>query len=87
MKKGIRHLVRLAVLAAIFAALWFVRFRGVTHERIYDVVVEESADVKTRVDLRYSALDRKLDRIESKLDRLLELADRPLPDNLRRIEP
>ena len=86
MKKGIRHLVRLAVLAAIFAALWFVRFRGVTHERIYDAVVEESADVKTRVDMRYSALDRKLDRIESKLDRLLELADRPLPDNLQKVD-
>ena len=87
MKRWIRRLAALAVLAAIFAALWFVRFRGVTHERIYDAVVAESAGVQTRIDLRYSALDGKLDRIESKLDRLLELADRPLPDNLRRIEP
>ena len=87
MKKRINLLAGLAALAAIFAALWLVRFRGVTHERIYDAVVAESADVKTQIDVRSSAIDRKLERIESKLDRLLELADRPLPDNLRRIEP
>lgn len=86
MKKAVKRLVALVVLLAIFAALWFIRFRGVTHEQIYDVVVTESTGIQERIDLRAAALDQKLDRIEAKLDRLLDLADRPLPDNLQKID-
>ena len=85
-KKCLRRIGYLAALALLLAAIWFIRFRGVTHEQIYDVVVAESATVQDRIDLRYSALDRKLDRIESKLDRLLDLADRPLPDDMRKVD-
>ena len=86
MKKAVKRLVALVVLLAIFAALWFIRFRGVTHEQIYDVVVAESTGIQERIDLRSAALDQKLDRIEAKLDRLLDLADRPLPDNLQKVD-
>ena len=86
MNKVFKRLVALVVLLAIFAALWFIRFRGVTHEQIYDVVVAESTGIQERIDLRSAALDQKLDRIEAKLDRLLDLADRPLPDNLQKVD-
>ena len=86
MKKAVKRLVALVVLLAIFAALWFIRFRGVTHEQIYDVVVAESTGIQDRIDLRAAALDQKLDRIEAKLARLLGLADRPLPDNLQKVD-
>ena len=86
MKKAVKRLGALVVLLAIFAALWFIRFRGVTHEQIYDVVVAESTGIQERIDMRAAALDQKLDRIEAKLDRLLDLADRPLPDNLQKVD-
>ena len=71
------------ILLAILAAALYLRFGGVTHERLYDKVVEESGMIQEKIDDRYRALDRKLDRIEGKLDRILELANRPLPDNLK----
>ena len=71
------------VLLALAAVALYLRFGGVTHERIYDVVVGESDAIQARIDDRCRALDRKLDRIEGKLDRLLEIANRPLPDNLQ----
>lgn len=71
------------VLLALAAVALYLRFGGVTHERIYDAVVGESDAIQARIDDRYRALDRKLDRIEGKLDRLLEIANRPLPDNLQ----
>lgn len=70
------------LLALLLAAL-YLRYGGVTHACIYDAVVGESETIQARLEDRYQALDRKLDRIESKLDRLLQIADRPLPDNLQ----
>ena len=71
------------ILLALAAVALYLRFGGVTHERIYDAVTGESDAIQARIDDRYHALDRKLDRIEGKLDRLLEIANRPLPDNLQ----
>lgn len=82
MKKLIAILVLLLVAAG--AAIWYLKFAGVTHEDIYDAVTAESTKVQSVVDDRYQKLDRKLDRIESKLDRLLEIANRPLPDGMQR---
>ena len=84
MKKLIVILVLLLVLAG--AAIWYLKFAGVTHEDIYDAVTAESTKVQSVVDDRYQKLDRKLDRIESKLDKLLEIANRPLPDGMQRAE-
>ena len=84
MKKLIVILVLLLVVAG--AAIWYLKFAGVTHEDIYDAVTAESTKVQSVVDDRYQKLDRKLDRIESKLDKLLEIANRPLPDGMRRAE-
>ena len=84
MKKLIVILVLLLVAAG--AAIWYLKFAGVTHEDIYDAVTEESTKVQSVVDDRYRKLDQKLDRIESKLDKLLEIANRPLPDGMQRAE-
>ena len=84
MKKLI--VVLILLLIAVAAALWYLKFYGVTHEEIYEAVTEESAKVQSVVDDRYQRLDRKLDRIEGKLDKLLELANRPLPDGMQRAE-
>ena len=84
MKKLI--VVLILLLVALAAALWFLKFYGVTHEDIYEAVTEESAKVQSAVDDRYQRLDRKLDRIESKLDKLLEIANRPLPDGMQKAE-
>ena len=82
MKKLI--VVLILLLIALAAALWYLKFYGVTHEEIYEAVAEESAKVQSVVDDRYQRLDRKLDRIEGKLDKLLEIANRPLPDGMQR---
>ena len=84
MKKLI--VVLILLLIALAAALWYLKFYGVTHEEIYEAVTEESAKVQAVVDDRYQRLDKKLDRIEGKLDRILEIANRPLPDGMRRVE-
>ena len=84
MKKLIVILVLPLIAAA--AAVWYLKFAGVTHEEIYDAVTEESAKVQAVVDDRYQKLDKKLDRIEGKLDKLLEIANRPLPDGMQRAE-
>ena len=84
MKKLI--VVLILLLIALAAALWYLKFYGVTHEEIYEAVTEESAKVQFVVDDRYQRLDRKLDRIEGKLDKLLEIANRPLPDGMRKAE-
>ena len=84
MKKLI--VVLILLLVALAAALWFLKFYGVTHEDIYEAVTEESAKVQSAVDDRYQRLDRKLDRIEGKLDKLLEIANRPLPDGMQKAE-
>ena len=84
MKKLI--VVLILLLIAVAAALWYLKFYGVTHEEIYEAVTEESAKVQSVVDDRYQRLDRKLDRIEDKLDKLLEIANRPLPDGMQRAE-
>ena len=78
--------VLILLLIALAAALWYLKFYGVTHEDIYEAVTEESAKVQSAVDDRYQRLDRKLDRIESKLDKLLEIANRPLPDGMQKAE-
>ena len=84
MKKLMVFLFLLVV--ALGAAVWYLKFAGVTHEEIYEAVTEESAKVQNVVDDRYQKLDKKLDRIEGKLDRLLEIANRPLPDGMQRAE-
>ena len=84
MKKLIVILILLVI--ALGAALWYLKFCGVTHEEIHEAVTEESAMVQSVVDDRYRKLDQKLDRIEGKLDRLLEIANRPLPDGMQRAE-
>ena len=84
MKKLIVILILLSI--ALGAALWYLKFYGVTHEEIPEAVTEESAKVQSVVDDRFQKLDRKLDRIEGKLDKLLEIANRPLPDGMRRAE-
>ena len=84
MKKLIVILFLLVI--ALGAAVWYLKFSGVTHEEIYEAVTEESAKVQNVVDDRYRKLDQKLDRIEGKLDKLLEIANRPLPDGMRRAE-
>ena len=72
-----------AILLAIIIAALYLRYGGVTHESIQHAVLSESVEIKERIDDRYSALDRKLDRIEGKLDRILEIANRPMSDNLQ----
>ena len=84
MRKLIVILILLVI--AIVAAIWYLKFYGVTHEEIYEAVTEESAKVQSVVDDRYQRLDRKLDRIEGKLDKILEIANRPLPDGMQRAE-
>ena len=84
MKKLI--VVLILLLIALSAALWYLKFCGVTHEEIYEAVTEESAKVQSVVDDRYQKLDQKLDRIEGKLDKLLEIANRPLPDGMQKSE-
>ena len=84
MKKLI--VVLILLLIAVAAALWYLKFYGVTHEDIYEAVTEESAKVQSVVDDRYRKLDQKLDRIEGKLDKLLEIANRPLPDGMQRAQ-
>ena len=84
MKKLIVFLILLVI--ALGAAVWYLKFAGVTHEEIYEAVTEESAKVQSVVDDRYQRLDKKLDRIEGKLDKLLEIANRPLPDGMQRAE-
>ena len=84
MKKLIVILFLLVI--ALGAAVWYLKFSGVTHEEIYEAVTEESAKVQNVVDDRYQKLDKRLDRIEGKLDKLLEIANRPLPDGMQRAE-
>ena len=84
MKKLI--VVLILLLIALAAALWYLKFCGVTHEEIYEAVTEESSKVQSVVDDRYQRLDRKLDRIEGKLDKILEIANRPLPDGMQKAQ-
>lgn len=72
-------------LVVIAAVLW-LKYAGVTHEDICEVVTDESAAIQRIVDDRYRMLDVKLDRIEGKLDRILEIAERSLPDGLHRAD-
>ena len=81
MKKLIVILILLLIVSV--AAIWYLKFAGVTHEEIYEAVTDESGKVQAMVDDRYQKLDRKLDRIEGKLDKLLEIANRPLPDGMQ----
>ena len=84
MKKLIVILILLVI--ALGAAVWYLKFAGVTHEEIREAVTDESAKVQSVVDDRFLKLDKKLDRIEGKLDKLLEIANRPLPDGMRRAD-
>ena len=81
MKKLIVILILLLIVGV--AAIWYLKFAGVTHEDIYEAVTDESGKVQAMVDDRYQKLDRKLDRIEGKLDKLLEIASRPLPAGMQ----
>ena len=81
----VRLIALMVVILVVFGAALYLRYGGVTHERIVEVVEDRSDEIKGRIDERYSALDRKLDRIESKLDKLLEIATRPLPDGMQEV--
>lgn len=84
MKKLIAILVLLVI--ALGAAIWYLKFAGVTHEEIHEAVTCELEKIQSVVEDRYQKLDQKLDRIEGKLDKLLEIANRPLPDSMKRAE-
>ena len=84
MKKLIVILILLVI--ALGAAVWYLKFAGVTHEEIREAVTDESTKVQSVVDDRFQKLDKKLDCIEAKLDKLLEIANRPLPDGMRRAD-
>ena len=84
MKKIVILLILL--LTAVAALIWYLKFAGVTHEEICEVVADESEIIQTVVEDRYQKLDKKLDRIEGKLDKLLEIANRPLSDGMQRAE-
>lgn len=73
----------IVVVLAILAAVIYLRYGGVTHEQIVSVVNDRTEEIKAHIDTRFSALDKKLDRVESKLDRLLEIATRPFPDGMQ----
>lgn len=79
----IRLMILLVIVLAIVGAALYLRFGGVTHERIVEVVDDRAEEIKAHIDIRYSELNRKLDRVESKLDRLLEIATRPFPDGMQ----
>ena len=79
----IRLMILLVIVLAIVGAALYLRFGGVTHERIVEVVDDRAEEIKAHIDIRYSELNQKLDRVESKLDRLLEIATRPLPDGMQ----
>ena len=82
----VRLIALMVVILVVFGAALYLRYGGVTHERIVEVVEDRSDEIKDRIDERYSALDRKLDRIESKLDKLLEIATRPPPDGMQEVK-
>ncbi len=87
MKKAL--LIALVLMVLLFAAvawLWYWFNCGVSNKDVCDVVYGESAKIQERIDRRHQELDKKLDRIEGKLDRLLRLADRPLPDGMRKAD-
>ena len=84
MKKTVVPLIVLLLVA--LAAIWYLKFAGVTHEDIHAAVTDESEKIRSVVDDRCQKLDKKLDRIEGKLDKLLEIANRPLPDGMKRAE-
>lgn len=81
-----RKKLAVIVILLLIAAVLYLRYSGVTHEDICEVVTAESDVIQGTVDDRYRKLDQKLDRIEGKIDRILELANRPLPDGMRRSE-
>lgn len=79
----------IVLLAVLFAALW-LRFGAAAHEQTRFVVNDRADRIESLIERRHDALDKKverldakLDTIESKLDKLLNIANRPLPDNLR----
>ena len=74
------------LLAVASAAVWYLKFAGVTHEEICEAVTDESEKIQSAVEDRYQKLERKLDRMEGKLDKLLEIANRSLPDGMQRAE-
>lgn len=78
--------ILILLMLALGAAIWCLKFVGVTHEEIYGAVTDESEKIQSVVEDRYQKLDKKLDRIEGKLDKLLEIANRPLPDGMRRAD-
>lgn len=78
-------LVSVIVVAIVIAAL-YLRYGGVTHQQIVDVVDARADSIEAKIDDRYERLDQKLDSIESKLDRILEIAVRPLTDGLQEVK-
>lgn len=82
----IKIILVLVVIIAILCAAFYLRYGGVTHEQIVEVVENKAGEIHNHIDARASELDRKLDRIESKLDKLLEIANRPLPDGMKKAE-
>ena len=89
LKKFAFKIVLLLILVLVVITA-YLRFWGVTHEQIVEVVNDRSDQIINCVEVHAAALDRKLDRIDaqlgrldSKLDRLLKIAEQPLPDGLQ----
>ncbi|MBO7722023.1 MAG: hypothetical protein J6T01_06425 [Kiritimatiellae bacterium] len=85
-KKLIAALALLLVFFAASAWLWYRFNGGVSHSDLISETRAEGAAVRDRVETRYRDIDKRLDRIEGKIDRLLKIADRPLPDGMRKTE-
>ncbi len=91
MKKVFLISVLLLVIAALVAVIWW-QVRGVSHRDIYDAVVDNTKIVLDKVDDRadhledrFDKVEKKLDTLSEKLDKILDIATRPLPDNLQEI--
>ena len=89
MKKVFLISALLLVFAALVAVVWW-QVRGVSHRDIYDAVVDNTKVVLDKVDDRADHLEDRFDKVEEKLevlgdklDKMLEIATRPLPDNLQ----
>ena len=88
-RKFMPWLVVLLLLIVLFA-VWFST-GGVSNRAVYDKTADESRVIQAKIDARADQLLRKAEestmkRIESKLDQLLEIANRPLPDGLERVD-
>ena len=92
MKRKIKTLALAALIAALSGGAWYLCNRGVTNEDLREDIHGAENRLELRfdysdakmegVEARLSEMDGKLDRIEAKLDRILDIATRPMPDDM-----